>query len=110
GATWWGIPGLPPGLVVLGSLEAPWSRPGNSTRRLCGSVRASASRAGLRKGSPLLPPRMRTSAVTVRNGPEPPVDSYIASSLNATSFRDTDPAGGVSRGREGRHEARRHHA
>ena len=50
-AIWPTISGLPPGLVVLGSLEAPWSRPGNSTRRLCGSVRASASRAGLRKGN-----------------------------------------------------------
>ena len=38
-----------------GSLEPPWSRPGNCTRRLCGRVWARASRAGLRNGRPLLP-------------------------------------------------------
>jgi hypothetical protein len=29
------------------SLEPPWSRPGNTMVRLCGSVRARASKAGL---------------------------------------------------------------
>ena len=43
----------PPGLVLLASLEPPWSRPGNSTRRLAGQDLGEGVEGGLEIGQAL---------------------------------------------------------